>query len=172
MTRSFTKRLLIAVVVLVVFLSGASLGKEQKLLTATNDEDESRDTLLLDVDSQGRPGRLIHRRTGHPERRFSVSQLREGVVLRQKSGQDLLLLKLLDFDPERAADIKLTYLYSGLPPARYKSLSLELERSDGKWSVYHGDSRKPVESMRFLGHRVSVLGLQKTVGIREVRMLR
>ena len=148
------------------------MAKEQLLLSASNDIDSGEDQLVVLLDSKDRPTELIHRQTGKPERSYSPAQLKQGVVLRKQSGKDLLVLKATDFDPDSGAKIEIRYLYSGLPPATFKSLNLELSKRKKRWVVTQGKSSKPVKSLRFFANIATAFGFEKAIGIKSITVKR
>lgn len=156
---------------LLIILTQFAVAKEQKLLTAANDHDQKVDTLALEVDDSNRPLHLLHRRTGDPEMVYSPEELAGGVVLKRKSGKELLILTILRFDPEKGGEFNLKYLYNGVPPEEYRSLSFSLKRDEGRWSVFSASGAKPVKSLYFQSNIASIFGVPTPVGIRAVKVL-
>jgi len=153
------------------FLFSPALSDEQYLLKATSDMDSRVDNLLLQVDSAGRPTHLLHRKKGKPEKVYEVSRLTKGVVLRAQSGKDVLVLRTTGFDPDRGATVFLQYLYSGVPPAEYRSVKLELKKKGHTWSLFSNNGDKPLKAIHFQTNLAQVLGYQKVIGIRSVKLL-
>lgn len=149
-----------------------TLAEDQLLLEATNDRDTHVDRLFLRVDEGGCPTHLLHRQSGKAEKIYATKRLEKGVVLRHESGNDVLTLKTLRFDPEKGAAVILRYLYSGIPPAEYRSVKLVMKRKGGIWSLFQEQTAKPLRAIHFQTNIASVFGIQKSIGIRAIRLLR
>lgn len=156
---------------LLMILTQFAVAKEQKLLTAANDHDQKVDTLALELDDSNKPIHLVHRRTGDPEMSYSPKELAGGVVLKRKSGKELLILTILKFDPEKGGDFTLKYLYNGVPPVEYRSVSFSLKKDDGRWSVFSSSGERPVKSLFFQSNIASIFGVPTPVGIRAVKVI-
>lgn len=162
-------RTLIALLILLV--AGTGLAEEQLLMKAANDQDSKVDSLLLRLDEKGRPTHLLHRRSKGRESIYTPQNLAQGVVLRKQSGYDLLVLRTLKFDPESGAKIELRYLYSGVPPQEYRTLTLSLKKSGKLWSLFKSGESNPIKSLMFQANLASIFGVMQPVGIRAVKVL-
>lgn len=141
--------------------------EDQFLLRATNDQDSSVDELSLRLDPRGRLTHLLHIPSGRSQIAYSPVELERGVVLREKSGRDLVVLKMLKFSPERGATVLLNYLYSAVPIESRRSLELGLVREGDDWVLKdsNGDS---VASMHIKANIATVLGYRQPVGIERL----
>ena len=155
---------------MLVFLLQPVLAKDQFLVKATNDQDKSVDELSLRVDKNGRLTHLLHIPSGRAQLVYSPGQLKNGVVLRRKSGRDLVTLKMQQFSPEKGAKVLLTYLYSAVPMESYRSLTLELTQDkDGGWCLKDSKGTK-IGSMHIKANMASVMGYRQAVGIQALEL--
>lgn len=156
---------------LVLALVGVAAAEDQLLLTATNDQDQNVDKLLLRLNKKGEPTHLVHRRTGKDTSAYTPVELSKGVVLRRQMGKDLLLLKTTQFNPSNGAAVVMNYLYSGLPPEQYKNLRFDLKRRNGKWFLFKDGAKKPLRKLHFMANMGTVFGIPQAVGIRQIKLL-
>lgn len=161
----------VSTLMMVFLLMLPGLAKEQLLMTATNDQDKKIDKLSLKFDSEGVPTHLLHSRTGEKTTSYTAESLTEGVVLKRKSGKDLLLLKVLSFDAKKGGAMELKYLYRGVPSMEYRSLKLALKKHKEKWSVHTKDVRDPVKSLVFQANMATLFGRQTAVGIASIKVV-
>ncbi len=154
-----------------MMLCGLALAKEQELITATNDQDTQLEKLSLELNEKGQPVRLVHYRGSGGISRYDSKQLAKGVVLRRQSGKDAVKLNSVRFDPASGGLFRIHYLYSGVPPEEYRSLTLSLKREGATWALYAGKDDRPVRELNLLVNRKSLMGYKKVVGIREIKTL-
>lgn len=136
-------------------------------MRATNDQDASVDELSLRLDGKGRLTHLLHIPSGREQIAYSPNELQKGVVLRKKSGRDLVVLKMLKFSPERGATVLLTYLYSAVPMESHRSLSLKLVHDKNEWVLKDSDGNR-IASMYIKANIATVLGYRQPVGIEKL----
>ena len=160
---------LILVVLVSVLSVHPALAKDQFLVKATNDQDKSVDELSLRVDKSGRLTHLLHIPSGKAQIAYSPDQLKSGVVLRRKSGRDLVTLKMQQFSPEKGAKVLLTYLYSAVPMESYRSLTLELAQDKTGWCLKDSKGNK-IGSMHIKANMASVMGYRQAVGIQALEL--
>jgi hypothetical protein len=157
--------------ILLCLLLQAVQADEQLLLRATNDQDSKVDQLFLRLDGAGHPTHLLHRKTGKAEKVYTTGLLAQGVVLRMQSGQEILTLKAIKLDPDKGAAVVLTYLYSAIPPAEYRSVTLLLRKEGTTWSLFRENADKPLKALHFQTNLATALGFQKPIGIRTIKLM-
>ncbi len=151
---------------LIFLLSMAAAADDHKLLvTTTNDRDDAIDVLHLEVDDNNKAVKVLHWR-GDKYWEYDFAQLDEGVLLRRKKNTKVVELRSLDFDPVKGGVFRIRYLYSGLPPFKYKNLDLKLRPSSDGWHLYNSSS--PVANLHLEVNRLTMLGLNETIGIKEI----
>ena len=160
---------LFVILMVAVFLAPPALAKDQFLVKATNDQDKSVDELSLRIDKSGRLTHLLHIPSGRAQIAYSPGQLKSGVVLRQKSGRDLVTLKMQQFSPDSGAKVLLTYLYSAVPVESYRSLTLELTQDKDGWFLKDSKGSR-VGSMHIKANIASVMGYRQAVGIQALEL--
>lgn len=168
----FSKKLYLRLFVIIAvsgFLMPPALAKDQFLIKATNDQDKSVDQLSLRIDKSGRLTHLLHIPSGRAQIAYSPGQLKRGVVLRQKSGRNLVILKMQQFLPDKGAKVLLTYLYSAVPMERYRTLTLEIAQGKDGWCLKDSKGDK-VGSMHIKANMASVLGYRQAVGIQALEL--
>jgi hypothetical protein len=155
------------ILVCILFCVAPTWGEDQFLVRATNDQDSSVDNLSLRLDGQGRLTHLLHIPSGRSEIAYKPAELKRGVVLREKSGRELIVLKMQQFSPERGATVVLTYLYRAVPMESYRTLKLKLVHDNGEWALRDSKGGK-VASMHIKANIASVLGYSQPVGIQKL----
>lgn len=141
--------------------------EDQFLIRATNDQDSTVDELSLRMDGKGRLTHLLHVPSGREQLSYSPDELKRGVVLRKKSGRDLIVLKMQKFSPERGATVLLSYLYSAVPTETRRSVDLSLVREGKDW-VLKDSAGKTLVSMHIEANIATVLGYRQPVGIAKL----
>lgn len=165
-----TKHLsLITFVLAALLLALPAVAKDQFLVKATNDQDKSVDELSLRIDKNGKLTHLLHVPSGRAQIAYSPNQLKTGVVLRRKSGRDLVVLKMQQFSPDKGAKVLLTYLYSAVPMESYRSLTLELAHDKDGWFLKDSKGKR-VGSMHIKANMANVLGYRQAVGIQTLEL--
>lgn len=159
----------IVILMVAVFLALPALAEDQLLVKATNDQDKSVDELSLRIDKSGRLTHLLHIPSGRTQIAYSPGQLKSGVVLRQKSGRNLVTLKMQQFSPDKGAKVLLTYLYSAVPMESYRSLTLELTQDKDGWVLKDSKGTR-VGSMHIKANMASVMGYRQAVGIQALEL--
>lgn len=156
---------------ILLVLCGLASAKEQELVTATNDQDSKLEKLSLELNERGQPVRLVHYRGGGGVARYDSKQLAMGVVLRRQAGRDAVKLNSVRFDPATGGVFQIHYLYSGVPPEEYRSLTLSLKKEGKSWALYLSQDDRPIKELSLLVNRKSLMGYSKVVGIREIKTL-
>ena len=152
--------------IFMLLLSLAAGADDHKLLvTTTNDRDDAIDVLHLQVDDKNKAVKVLHWR-GDKYWEYNFAQLDDGVLLRQKKNTKVVELRSLDFDPVKGGVFRIRYLYSGLPPFKYKNLDLKLRPSSDGWHLF--DASSPVANLHLEVNRLKMLGLNETIGIKEI----
>jgi hypothetical protein len=64
------------------------------------------------------------------------------------------------------------YLFSGVPPEQWKSLTFELKKKDGQWKLFAKGDERALKGLYFKTNVTSFLGIQKIVGIKTVEYQR
>lgn len=155
---------------LFLLLVGIASAKEQFLIKATNDQDSTVDELALKLDERGRLTHLLHTRSNGKTYSYAPPALAKGVVLRRKSGRDLITLKTTQFSPDKGADVVLTYLYSAVPTEQRRALKLKLVRDKEKWTLA-SPSGKAIQSLYIKANVASVMGFTQAIGIAELKLI-
>lgn len=154
---------------LLTLLGGAASAKDQFLIRATNDQDTKVEELAIRVDKSGRLSHLLHSSSGRTQAAYTAQQLKNGVVLKKKSGRDLVSLKMQRFSPEKGASVVLTYLYSAVPMDSYQSIKLDLVKDKGEWVLKDSKGRR-LSSLHIRANMANVLGYRQAVGIRQLEL--
>lgn len=162
----------IGTALILLFLIIPALAEEQTLVLATSDKDKRVEKLCLKLDDTGEPTHLVQHMAKGGERSFTASQLAGGVVLRKESGRDVIKLSSLRFDPKRGGLFQIRYLYNGIPPEQYETVTLRLKREGEKWGLYFGKNKDPIKGLHFVSNFKSVFGLKKRIGILSVNLKR
>lgn len=150
-------------IVLFLLLWLCALGQDSvPLLTTSNDRDSAKDIIRLQVDKENHALKILHWRDDHYWE-YPVDQLAEGVILRKSKGREVVTLKSVKFDPTEGGLLRLRYLYSGIPPRKYRHLDLHLRPDTQGWSFFCNDLA--VKNLHLKVHRKKILG---EVGIKTI----
>lgn len=157
---------------LILVTSSLAAAEEVLLVKTRNDINERDDRLYLELDEEGTPIELVHRVYDLVMGVYRAEDLVKGVVLRSYKGKPVLKLQMTGFDPDHGGKATLSYLTRLVPTSQYKSLKFDLQRRAGRWSLYQlGDDRR-VKLLFFQARFSTVLGVQRPVGIQQIRVLR
>ncbi len=149
--------------IFMLLLALSAWGQESvPLCTTSNDRDDAKDIIRLQVDEANHALKILHWRDDHYWE-YPVEQLSEGVILRQSRGREVVTLQSLKFDPVEGGLLRLRYLYSGVPPRKYRHLDLQLRPDQKSWSFYCNEAA--VKNLHLKVHRMKLLG---EIGIKEI----
>lgn len=152
--------------ILLLLMSLMVSAEEHFLVTTTNDRDSAIDVLHLEVNDKNQAVKVLHWR-GDKYWEYNFDQLDDGVLLRKKKNTKVVELRSLDFDRSKGGVFRIRYLYSGLPPFKYRNLNLNLRPDGDKWHLYDGDTK--VMNLHLVVNRLKLLGLNETIGIKRIQ---
>jgi signal peptidase I len=137
----------------------------QRLMTVTSDGMEGTLHLSVIVDTYDRANHLLLTKTEDPNYRrvFSASELAQGIVILNKSGHDVVVIRSGSFDVERGGFVVMDYLSNGATKSRQQH-ELLFEHDGQKWTVYSNQTE--VNSMFMQARKL----FGNVVGIRSVHI--
>jgi hypothetical protein len=137
----------------------------QHLMTVTSDGLEGTLRLAVKVTEHDEATHLILTKDEDKDyrREFQARELARGVVILEKGGHDVVVIRSPRFDTNRGGFVVIDYLSNGVTKAR-RQVELQIEHDGQKWLVLHQGEQVNwmfMESRSFLG---------KVVGIRSVKI--
>jgi hypothetical protein len=150
---------------LLTFWSLAVFGSTQNVLTISSDIDPVVSQLSVGSSASGALQRIgiVGRLNGDitSNRTFTLTQLRNGVVVEHKDGRDIVIFKAHNFHETYGGRVEVQFMVNGLTRS-YNSLSFDLIKDGGKW-VASLDGRT-ITSLRLHGNRK----MGKVIGIARI----
>lgn len=162
----FTKSFGIIVVSLAV--SGNVFSKSIEVVRVTNDNNQDEQTSLLVITDDENDFVGIQKKTYEGSKlmvheEYSLNSLRKGVTIFQKSGVDILKLKLdARFEPRQGGPVVVDYLQNAITGRREKSF-FELNLIGSSWKFQ--SNNRVVKTLEISVHKVAF----KTVGISSIK---
>lgn len=137
----------------------------QRLITVTSDGLEGTLDLSARINSRDEATHLILTKREDPNyfREYEARQLARGIVILEKSGHDVVIVRSGEFDTTRGGFVVLDYLSNGLRKSR-QQLELEIQHDGRRWVVIH----EGVEVDTMFMEARKLLG--NVIGIRNVRI--
>jgi len=138
---------------------------EAVIAVVTSDAAEGELPLSVLLDDDARILQIGYTISGKDPQRFPIGNLKDGIVVLEKSGMNVVVLNSATFDPQQGGPITVTYLKNGLTNAHGK-LEIELDRQGDRWiaSVNERSGRRAFTRMFALANRV----LGAVVGIASI----
>lgn len=153
-------KFLLSLIMLIISTSLHS--KEYRLLTISSDI-ESKITQLsavFDEHDVAQKLKLLNMQSGEIQS-FEISELNKGIILEEREGRKIAILKSKDFTPDRGGFLLIDYLHNGISGSR-RSLEIEDRRTaDGPEIAFLGVS---VSRAHIIGNQL----FGKVIGIKEI----
>jgi hypothetical protein len=150
---------------ILTFSLAAARAGETQILNVVNEVDGSRFNLIIVTDAEDNAiGLKLHAPAESLTKSYNVSNLKDGVVLKQEGKHRVIVLSSHDFDKSRGGHFKMNYLSNGITGSR-DEMEIEVDYDDG-WKVFLEGEK--IRGLRFEGR--SVFG--KVVGIKRVTAIK
>ncbi|HXH75221.1 MAG TPA: hypothetical protein VNJ08_09670 [Bacteriovoracaceae bacterium] len=141
--------------------------EEAKLCVITADIDPVKGTLFVEVvDGKADSLRIIstenQKITGDDSYPVETLTGREGLVAIQRSGHDVVVLRLANFSADKGGVVIIDYLYNGITKKR-RQLKLNFVK-EGTAFVLRTEEGQAINQLHFKGHRI----FRQVVGLKSI----
>ena len=137
--------------------------KENIVLTIKSDVEPKINQLSIISNQEGKVEKILLKEIlSNTVQVFDICDLQKGIVLEKQSGQDVAILKSVDFTPDRGGQLAIDYLHNGISGNRRFVLIEGRYTQSGMEVAYNGVT---VTKANVLGNYV----FGKVVGIKEIR---
>ncbi|GAB4409045.1 MAG: hypothetical protein OHK0056_10680 [Bacteriovoracaceae bacterium] len=136
---------------------------DQKILNIVNNIENKNYDLILEVDeNQVARGLKVFDHTMRDTKEYDMSNLNQGVILKEEQGYKVIVLKSGDFEHDRGGSMDVDYLKNGIVGSRGK-MNLEVQFDGKDWVVFSNGSK--VKNLKFYPNKVfgKVVGISKIV---------
>jgi hypothetical protein len=140
----------------------------QKIMSATNDEDNEKIVISLILDSNKditalSQKTLSARGVQIREKIFKAQNVYRGFDLLKKDGRKIVRLLSRNFAAHQGGAVTLDFLYSGVTGSR-KQMEFDLSRNGDKWAIKHkGRNAKKVHFVSNKNFLIGTIGVKKIV---------
>ena len=162
-----TNLIRLTVLLMISVFSISAIAATQRVMSATNDEDNEKIVISLILDGNKDITGLIQatysaRGKMIREKKFQARNVYRGFDLLKKDGRKIVRLLSKNFAAHQGGEVTLDFLYSGVTGSR-KQMNFNLYRDGDTWAIFHrGRSAKKVH---FVSNKTFLIG---TIGVKEI----
>jgi hypothetical protein len=143
------------------------MAASQKLMSATNDEDNESIVISVILDSNSditalSQATLNSRGVQIREKIFQARNVYRGFDLLKKDGRKIVRLISSNFAGHQGGEVTLDFLYSGVTGAR-RQMNFDLSRNGDRWAIKHNG--RNAKKVHFVSNKNFLIG---TIGVKKI----